>query len=519
MEGHSIKGRVGEPEERGVSRCSAALPLFLCTLMCVLPPSYPGEPAYAADGESSSIESEADAEDDDLRQRLTEREDKRRPVEPLTIEVAGRPLTVSGEYEIDLDYVRRRVVGEAVDQADRLFLKQGLEVEAFYGFGLPLSLFAQLRVEMEEDLLPDTFEEISDLFVERGEMWLYSENIAGSHVNLDLGRLDFEDERRWWWDDELDAVRVAYETETLEVALALARELGPSRSDRNYVDPEHDRVLRLIGEVSWDWSSNHALELFLLHQNDHSPTDRPGQVVAVEREDESDARLTWLGARLMGVFDLRSRGILGYWLDTALVRGQECLVEFEELSRRRSVVERLIRRDVSGWAVDAGISWILPMPREPRFFAGYAFGSGDSTSEAGTDRSFRQTGIHANEAGFGGVERFGHYGVLLDPELSNLGILTLGSGLSLFQSSSLDLVYHYYRLAKPAPFLRDARLEATLTGEHRNLGQGIDLVLALEEWERLEFEFIASAFRAGQAFGDERGTWSYGGFLALRIAF
>ncbi|MGH8627506.1 MAG: hypothetical protein ACREYC_20290, partial [Gammaproteobacteria bacterium] len=33
------------------------------------------------------------------------------------------------------------------------------------------------------DLLPDSFEALSDLFVERGEMWLYSEDIAGSHLN------------------------------------------------------------------------------------------------------------------------------------------------------------------------------------------------------------------------------------------------------------------------------------------------------------------------------------------------
>jgi alginate production protein len=164
-----------------------------------------------------------------------------------------------------------------VGQPDRFLLEQGLEVEAFYSFGLPLSLFAQLRVGMQEDLLSDTFEEISDLAVERGEMWLYSENIADSHVNLDLGRLHFEDDRRWWWDDELDAVRVAYETETLGIVLALARELGPSRSDRNHVDPEHDRVRRLIGEASWDFRPNHALQLFLLHQNDHSPSERPGR--------------------------------------------------------------------------------------------------------------------------------------------------------------------------------------------------------------------------------------------------
>ena len=110
-------------------------------------------------------------------------------------------------------------------------------------------------------------------------------------------------------------------------------------------------------------------------------------------------------------------------------------------------------------------------------------------------------GIQENEAGFGGVQRFAHYGVLLDPELSNLSIPTAGAGLSLLSSSSLDLVYHRYRLVEPAPFLRDARLEVALGGERRDLGHGVDLVLAIEEWERLEFELILSAFRAGERSG------------------
>jgi hypothetical protein len=65
----------------------------------------------------------------------------------------------------------------------------------------------------------------------------------------------------------------------------------------------------------------------------------------------------------------------------------------------------------------------------------------------------------------------------------------------------------------------DSQLEVALTGKQRELGTEIDFVLALEEWERLEFEFIASAFRAARAFGKEEGTWSYLGFLAMRIAF
>jgi hypothetical protein len=350
-------------------------------------------------------------------------------------------------------------------------------------------------------------------------MWLYSENIAGTHLNFDVGRLDFEDDRRWWWDDELDAARIAYERETFEIALAAARELGPDHSDQSDVDPDDERVFRLIGEGSWEWTPNHAVEAFLLYQDDHSRTESLETVVDAEREDGSDGRLTWIGARLTGVFDFETRGILGYWLDTALVVGDEKVIEYEELSRKQSQVEDLTRRDVRGWGLDAGVSWMLPLAWEPRVYAGYAFGSGDSTPEAGDDHSYRQTGIATNEAGFGGVERFAVYGIALDPELSNLGILTIGAGLSLLRSSSLDLVYHHYQLAEPAFVLRDSRLDSVLDGEHRKAGDGIDLVLAVEEWERFEFDLGVSAFRAGEAFGREKGTWSYGGFVVLTLAF
>jgi hypothetical protein len=478
-----------------------------------------GTQADAADADEGEDEEDDDEEDEGLRQRLTEREDKRRPLEPFSIDLAGRPLTLGGEYEIELAYLRRRVVGGPAETHDRLLLEQGLELEAFYSLGEPLSLFAQLRLAMEEDLLPDTLDGVSSQYVERGEMWLYSEDIAGTHLSFDIGRLHFEDDRRWWWDDELDAVRVGYETSRFEAVIAVARELAPERSDEGRVDPEQERLLRVIGEVSFDWAAEHGVEVFVLHQEDYSHREREGRVLSQAREDDFDARLTWVGARALGIVDLRGAGLLGYWLDGAYVGGREHFAEYEDISNHQSEVESVVTRNVRGWGVDAGLGWLLPFACEPRVFAGFAFGSGDDTPESGSALAFRQTGIQANEGGFGGVERFAQYGTVLDPELSNLGIVTAGVGLALLRSSSLDLVYHYYRLADPATELLDARLETELTGTDRDLGHGLDLVLALEEWERFEFDFVAAAFRAGKAFGSERGSWSYGGGVAVRYAF
>ena len=501
-------------------------PLGLLPALCLLLVALAPAPSVGDDED----------EEEDLQQRLTEREDKRRPLEPFGTELFGHLLTLGGEYELDLDWVRPRVLepevdGKLVREDDRLLLTNQLQLEAFYSFGEPLSLFVQFEGIWDKDLLGRTFEGVSDTYLERGEMWLYSENVLDSGVSVDVGRLHFEDDRRWWWDDELDAARVVWEGGDVEIALAVAYELASDRSDQSFVEPDQERVLRFIGEASWDFAETHSLQLFVLHQDDHSPTQRVGQSVAVDREDDSDARLTWLGARATGLANLGARGFLGYWLDAALVHGRDDVLDFSDPAGGRVDVTRVTRRDVSGYGFDVGMDWLFPLAWEPRLFAGYAFGSGDATN-GGDDRSFRQTDLQGNEAGFGGVERFPSYGLLLQPELSNLGIVTAGAGMALFQSSSLDLVYHYYRMVEPAEDLRDSLLQAQFDGRHRELGHGIDLVLAVEEWERFEFDVALAALRTSNAFGvgdpapassgpDEVGgrRWVVGAFLALRYAF
>jgi hypothetical protein len=502
-------------------RLAVALAPLVGTL-CLVSPARSADPAPPAPDEAAELEEEAELEEaefSDLRERLTEREDENRVEDPWSTELWGHPLTLAGEIETFFGYIAPLSLGEPDENYDRLLWEEGLETEVFYSLGTPLSFFVQLLLAIERDLLSQTPDRVTDFFAERGEMWIYSEDIAGSGIHFEVGRLDFEDDRLWWWDDDLDAVRLAYETETFEAVFAVAHELFPNRSDRDFIEPEQDDVLRLMGEVSWDWRPHHVLEVFALHQDDHSTRHRLGRSLRPAREDESDAELTWLGVRAMGAWALRSRGIFGYWLDTAVVWGDERFIEFDEVASNESVVADVTHRDVRGWAVDAGVNWILPLPLEPRLFAGYAFGSGDRHPESGDDRSFRQTGIHANESGFGGVQRFGQYGNLLDPELSNLSVVTAGVGLTLLESSSIDLVYHYYRLVEPAPALRDARIDPELTGTRRDLGHGVDVVLAVEEWERLELELSGSVFRSGRAFAADRGEWAYGGFFAFRIAF
>ncbi len=423
---------------------------------------------------------------------------------------------MSGSYEISVDNLRPANSRAELGRRDRLLLDHGVEAEAFYPLNSQWSLFAQLHLTQEKDLHSGRFERIADHYLERGEMWLCATNIGGSNFSLDIGRLDFEDDRRWW-DKKLDALRVSHKTDHVEIALAPAQEIASDRLNRADIAPEQQRVRRLIGEATWDWQRNHALQFFSLHQNDGSLRDAVGNRVDNKRRDESDAPLTWIGASASGAFDLAERGRIGYWLDAAWLRGKERRSELNLIDVDQGIVANVAQRKVRGWGFDSGVSWLIPARYETRFYAGYAYGSGDPNPGDETDRAFRQTGLATNEAGVGGAQRFPHYGIGLNPELTNLKIVTLGAGLNMLKSSSVDLVFHRYRLANSADALRNARVDGTLVG--KNVGSGIDLVITIEEWERLEFEFSVSAFRAGRGFGEEAGKRSYFGFVGMRIAF
>ena len=96
----------------------------------------------------------ARSEEDELQQRLTEREDKRRPLDPVTIDLAGTAADRRRRSRTRNGTLWLRASGDAPDRSDRSFLELGIEAEAFYSFGQPLSLFAQARLAMEEDWLP-----------------------------------------------------------------------------------------------------------------------------------------------------------------------------------------------------------------------------------------------------------------------------------------------------------------------------------------------------------------------------
>jgi len=446
---------------------------------------------------------ELPSEDDMKGSELKERPDDIDMDEMHTVTLFEKPLSIGLEYESNVEFFKDFELEKGAED-DLLVIEQILIPEIFYPLTKDISLFICLEIFYEGDFQTEKGKRDTVTAIDREEMWLFVGNLFESGFSLQIGRQEVEEARQWWWgDEELDAFRVRYDRRLLHAELLVGQELAKSTTAEKRIDPEDEDLLRVMGQLAWGWEEDHRLDAFFLYQYDHSSRHSLGEIISEKFEDPSDADLLWIGGRASGQLCTEKSGEVEYWLDAAGVFGKEEIFEFEETENGRSQVSSHIRRDVTGWGFDVGLTWWTDIRGRPFLNFGYAWGSGDRQSDPGKDQSFRQTGLHGSE------DRFAYYGILLDPELSNLQICTASLGSRFRESSLIALVYHDYRQVKTSSFLRGAEIEADLEGSGRDVGHEWDLVIIIDDWENLELKFFGALFRAGSAYGSLSGEKAY----------
>ena len=499
---------------------AAALPMFvLLALPCVgLAQSVASEEKNALMKEWGSTLR--------LGRELVQNRDDWRPLDQLVLPLFGRPLVVGGEIETEI-LLRTDFRLDPQRADDNLQVAPQLKLEFFY----PLTKWAFVFLEgkfgydtdawTEDGLVPD-----SEWKIQRGQSWLHLNDLAESGFSLRVGRQNFQDEREWWWDADLDAARAFYEIGDFAFQVGIAHELAPYQANDKHIDDDLDHTTFFLGQATWYLNDRNRLELFLARRDDDSRKERVGERIPREREDPFDGDLRWAGLRSIGrvrpkAFD-RALGRLDYWLDGAVVTGEETRIRYRNVRNRPdlSQVRDRATRDVYGWGIDAGFSY-GPYERWPRVTVGYAYGSGDRDPAGEKDNSFRQTGLQNNNSKFQGVDSFKYYGELLRPELSNLRILTVAVGMPipLLHNSSIELLWHRYWQNEPSTLLRNTHLKASPAGLNSDIGQEVDLVIGIEEWKHWEVELIGSWFQAGDAFGSQAGRDALQALVKINFNF
>ena len=286
------------------------------------------------------------------------------------------------------------------------------------------------------------------------EAFGYVRDVGLSGLDFQVGRQDFDEDREWIYDELLDAVRTHYRRGDWSLELSASTILADG-------SPRNEASDNLIAYLSRTDDDTHLAAW------------------AVDRRSTlRDEFPIHFGVRALGEW-LPDNEI---WAEASVLRG------YNDTTTLR------------GWAFDVGTTYAPDFLGPFYINAGYALGSGDSNPNDDNDDRFRQTGFQDNTDKLGGVTSYKYYGELMDPELSNLGVLTLGIGARIGKRNSLDLVYHEYRQDVPEAFLFNTDLDRRPTGLDPDLGWELDLVFGSRAWRKMDVELVLAMFEPGAAF-------------------
>jgi alginate production protein len=338
--------------------------------------------------------------------------------------------------------------------ADVATLEPSLELGLAYEPPSGPSFHAGLRLAHGAFLEDETRTRDSETQVEIRQAYLWFDGV-GPGLSFGIGRQRFEDARQWWYDEDLDALTLSYETGRFSFELAATRneDIGGDFLDRERA--QSGRSFIAVGRYDYDAATEFAAYL-----------------IAQDRGTDPDEEPVFLGLRAIG-------GIgpgIEYWADVALVRGTDS------------------GRDIRAHGFDVGGKWSLDLPLRPALLLGLAFGSGDRVPDDGVDGEFRQTGLQNS---------YFYYGEVLAPELSNLWIHTAGFALEPRGDTAVDVLYHRYRQDRPAATLRDVLIEANPDGVSRDIGQSLDVTVSVELVQDFWLDMVVGVFDPGAAFGPD----------------
>jgi len=286
--------------------------------------------------------------------------------------------------------------------------------------------------------------------------YILLKELWGDRLAFQIGRQRFEDERQWLFDDELDGARAFLYFYGVDAEFSVTR---GGIVDKDLINRDAgDKTNNYITYWTYNFSEDtNAAAYFVFRDN---------------TKDEEESAIT-LGFHSDGDFTES----LGYWLELAYVFGTHDGSEIE------------------GVGFDFGSTYAFDVTPEPSVTLAYAFGG----------KNFMQTGLQGNESDFNGAADFLYYGQLFDPELSNMSIFTAGVGVNpTEETSSIDLVYHYYIQTEARDSLADAGIDADPDGRNKSLGSEIDLVLGYEgEESGFAAALVLGYFIPGKAFPDD----------------
>jgi len=295
------------------------------------------------------------------------------------------------------------------------------------------------------------------------QLYILMKDIGLRGLAASLGRQDLDEDREWLFDEYLDMARIYYYG------------FQPFVFDFAYI---HSNVqlkdkfktwTDFLLQVKYRFNKRSAIRAYFLSRKDTN---------SIRNREPVYYGLGYTG---------RVGQYLRPWAEFSILRGEDK------------------GKNLEASAMDIGMTAIaFNIKYAPSVTVGYAGGTGDKSGTDAVSNEFRQTGYQDNVGYFGGVRTLHYYGEVVDPELSNIKIWTLGTGFRPRENASLEIIYHIYKQDR----LDNKKVRGNLrypppipNGVSDDLGWGLDFALGLANlWDRASFVWTFGLFKPGDAY-------------------
>ncbi len=331
----------------------------------------------------------------------------------------------------------------------------------------------------------------SNAYIELKRLSLEVPVLFNSYLSAKVGRMSFKDKRTWWYDNELDTLKLFYDSTILSWDVAVGTRLTDERASAGDQRVGLEGSKYVIAHLDYHYYYKHHFETFFVYEDNGQDKNPIGAVNDFTNRISSYSKLGWIGFR--GYGELANS--IEYWGDVAYVNGDIQNLQYSTNDDGFAVVVDASDVSVSGFGLDAGTLYKLD-----NFGVGiaYAYGSGDSSKSS--QNIFLQSSISNNKSSMIGTTRYRYYGEMLDPQLSNMQIISLYAGTRIYGNTWIEANYHKYTQQVATTDLRSSSLIIQTNGIDKEIGEELDVILGGKYDNKTEAQLILSGFFGGDAF-------------------
>jgi len=299
------------------------------------------------------------------------------------------------------------------------------------------------------------------------------------------GRLPVQEERGFWFSNYLDGVKLGYSSSVLKGFLFLGKRLEDSRVSTSEERINLEGYEYVIGNLDYQYFYGHHLELFYLRE--YRSSFKGTGIVSVWNDVKEKENLNWLGLRLKG--ESIGKDNRYYWFDLAYRWGKKGSAEAMVLgcTAYKSILSTSYR-SVSGWGLELGGKLL-------RDNKGIGF-------RLAAAKEFSLPKLSTSREKLFGFNKVRYYGEIVNPDLSNLIILSTFGGYRLSPSSWLEvnlLKYLKYRSSEGVSFSR----YFPPSKDSKNVGYEFDVMLDGARGENWRYLLTFGLFVPGNAFEEK----------------